>query len=395
MHPAIAFAGAYGPNLATWLLAHTDQLGDAFARLSRQVMAAITDPTASLDRIGSALVSQQNGQTEVIGLLHQHTTQLDGIAVAVNGIGLGQEVLGHSLSTLTSLSMIGLGFSALTLASVAFQFTSLTRRMKTIDVRVQAIQDMLIQEHRARLAHGLDDLRKAEQVAVSDPESARQYTYDARMNLAGSRSSYAEQLSGTLSRTTPTEPGYLWMLARHLTTATLGEATCHLRMRQPDLAVGVLEAGARMLRTHASAVFNRIVAYNPTRFLMPALREHGLTLEVLAELYRQAAQAGVLGEGHGLSAPDLFESLRDRLATATDPLFWKTSTVQRLRAEFAEVSAAVEEVNRVKGLALAIGTYQTADRSYADLAAEILKQIDTSGLAEGCCMAFFPTGPAR
>ena len=102
MHPALAFAGTHGPQLASWLLAHAGELGDAFARLSRPVTAAVTDP-AALDRIGSALVAQRNGQTEVIGLLHQHTTKFDGIAAAIDGVGAGQQALDGSSQVLPGL----------------------------------------------------------------------------------------------------------------------------------------------------------------------------------------------------------------------------------------------------------------------------------------------------
>src|SRR5439155_19664051 len=77
-------------------------LADPFPRLSRPVTAAVTDP-AALDRIGSALVAQRNGQTEVIGLLHQHTTKFDGIAAAIDGVGAGQQALDGSSQVLPGL----------------------------------------------------------------------------------------------------------------------------------------------------------------------------------------------------------------------------------------------------------------------------------------------------
>ncbi|WP_193789076.1 hypothetical protein, partial [Zavarzinella formosa] len=122
MHPALLFAGAHGPDLAAWLFAHATDIGDAFAKIARPVAAAVTDPAASLDRIGPVLVAQREGQTEVLGLLHQHTDKLDGITAAVEGIGVWQQSLGRSVGLLGSLYMVGLGMTALSQVHLAFQF---------------------------------------------------------------------------------------------------------------------------------------------------------------------------------------------------------------------------------------------------------------------------------
>ncbi|QDU19754.1 hypothetical protein [Urbifossiella limnaea] len=202
--------------------------------------------------------------------------------------------------------------------------------------------------------------------------------------------SYSEQLAGNLAAPTPIGPTYPWMIARHLTTAALGEAACHLRLAQPDQAAGVLRAAAGAVARHAAAVFGRTVGADPARFLIPATAEHGLTLEAMAELYRQAGHAGAVGDRPGATAAQLFEGLRGRLAAAADPRFGKTRKVRQLRAEFAEAAAAVKEVNRLRGLALAVGAYHRPDRTYADLAAEILREVDARRPADGTYLAFFP-----
>jgi hypothetical protein len=255
MHPMLAFVGTYGPNIASWLLAHSGELGDAGARVVRPVMAAITDPSASVDRIGPTLVSLQNGRTEVIGLLHQHTTRLDGITTAVDGVGRSVENVAQSIGVLTSLSMVGLGLSVLSQVHIAWQFAALTSRIEKIDNEVRAIRELLHQQHRAQLEQGLDDLRRAERVTGSDPVAGQTLTLDARRALAGSRALYTQQLTGHLSPPTRQTPAYLWTLARHLTTAALGEATCYLHLKQPHQAADVLRSAIQPLRAHAVAVF--------------------------------------------------------------------------------------------------------------------------------------------
>ena len=389
MYPILTFGAAYGPEIATWLLANRVELGDAFERLSRPVTAALTDRTATIDRIGSVLVSQQNGHREVLGLLHQNTAKLDGISTAVENLGTAQVAIGHSIDVLTTLSMVGLGVSVLSQVHIAIQFAALTRRINTIDRGVKAIQEMLLQQNRAELAHGLDELHKAGESEKKDLTASQEFTLGARRNLAMSRASYSEQLDGQLSSGS-SDPRHLWMLARHLMTAVLGEATALLRMNLPDQAIASLEDGLKPLRRHAAAVFTRTVAVKPTHFLMPGLKAHGITLESLTELFRQAVSAGVHEATSRIAAADLFESWRGALSGASNPILWRESTLLRLRTEYVEAWAAIEDVNRLQGLILAVRTYQIAGRSYTDLMREILHQIATGSFQDGACLAVFP-----
>ncbi|MBN9523762.1 DEAD/DEAH box helicase family protein [bacterium] len=129
MHPALAFAGTHGPGLAAWLLANADALGAAFARLVHPVTAALTDPAASLARIGATLVAQRDGRVEVIGLLHRHIARPDAVAAGVVDAGEALDRVEAGIGYLTFLSAAGLGLSALTQAHLAVQFASLTRRL--------------------------------------------------------------------------------------------------------------------------------------------------------------------------------------------------------------------------------------------------------------------------
>lgn len=194
MHPAIAFTGLYGPSLASWLFANSDRLGDTFARLSRPIVAAVTDPTASLDRIGSVLVSQQSGQTEVIGLLHRNSDVLHDISTAVDAVQAGQDGIATSLDLLTSMSMVGLGISVLSQATLGIQFLALTRRLKKLATDVQKIKTILQAESRGRLQAGLKKLKNG-LGAAADPDQANMYVNAAINTLIDSSANYTELLT--------------------------------------------------------------------------------------------------------------------------------------------------------------------------------------------------------
>jgi len=390
MHPVLVFAGNYGPSLASWIFANRDQLRDACARVLGPVTAAITDPSASIDRIGSALVAQQKGQLEVLGLLHQHTTKLDGISAAVDGVGVSVDKISTSIGFLTSLSFVGLGLSALSQVHIAFQFQRLTNRLKRLEAEIHELKEMMQADFRSETSAGLTKLKNGNEAQTTNPEMANTLFHGAIGNLTNSSARYIELLNSGVGAKNPQAR---WMFARHLIVSVLGEVAAYTRLGHPGLAVKSIELGLAPLRQHARSVFERTVAGKPSTFLMPAMAEHGFTLEALAELYRQAQNAGVLDRKQVGTAADLFESLRGHWGEASDPFFGKAKKVQQLRVEFAEASAAIEEVNRLQGLALVIGQYGGTGQSYLDLSRQILEDIEAQRPEEGACFAVFPNTP--
>ncbi len=92
----------------------------------------------------------------------------------------------------------------------------------------------------------------------------------------------------------------------------------------------------------------------------------------------------------GMSADDLFEELRGRLGRAGDPRFGAARKVRQRLVEFAEARAAVEEVNRVRGMALLIEQCANAGQSYLDLSDRILASVAAANPEDGSCYAAFP-----
>lgn len=388
MHPAVLFAVQYGPQIAGYLLAHREELGDGWERVARPVTDALGG-TARIDRVGASLVAVRGEQAEVIGLLHRHTGTLDHLTAAVDGVWAGQQAVGRSLDLLTALSAVGLGASVLSNAALQFQLSAISRRLDRLAADLRQVKAMMQSEYRGRLTAGLTMLKDGVDVAAADPRRADGLYTQAAADLTRSSANYAEQLRDAV---TAADPAYPWVVARHLVVSALGQAAAHLRVAgHHPAAVRAIIAALDPLRRHAKAVFARTVGADPAAFLMPALAEHGVTLEAMAELYRQAAAAGVTDGAAVATAADLFERLRGRMPSASDPLFYKTSKVNRLRAAFGEAAAAVEEVNRLRGLELAIDAYHTSDRSYDALADDLLRQAEATRPADGTVLAFFPS----
>ena len=105
-------------------------------------------------------------------------------------------------------------------------------------------------------------------------------------------------------------------------------------------------------------------------------------------LDRSESASGSIGAAR--SAADVFESLRSGLASTAEPVLFKSRKVQGLRVEFAEASAAVEEVNRVHGLALVVDHCAHAGRDYTEVTAQVRSAVEARRPAEGDCFAAFP-----
>lgn len=401
MHPALLFTARYGPDIAEWLFANRDRIGSGFERFGAPVFDTLSGRSRDIERMGATLVSQQrNGQSEVIGLLHRQDGRLDdigravdGVADAVRGVAEGQAWLADSLGLLTSLSAVTLGFSVLTPAILVLQFRALSGRLDGLARAVKAIQVRLDTKYSSELDAGLTKLSIAGAGGHRDGATAREFLREACGRLIDSGAYYAGQLGAELSAGPRANRAFAWLLARHLAVAALGTAACHLRMGDSGLAAGALRRALPPLRQHAAAVFARTVGAgaSPMRYLMPAMKEHGATLESMAELYRQAEWAGALEPASRRSAVEFFEDLRGRMGAARDPWLGKASAVRRMRCELAEATAAVEEVNRIGGLVLTLDHCATQGRDYLELEREILADLRGRAPVEGSCYAYFPT----
>lgn len=390
MHPALVFTASYGPRIANWLFARRSDLGEVYTTLVRPISDALGG-AGRIERIGGTLVELRNGQAEAIGLLHQHTDKLDHLATAIDGVWIGQEATRRSLDLLHTVSAISLGLSALSHAVLHFQLRALTRRVERLAVEIRQVKDMLRAEHLGKLTAGLTLFKNGLDVASDDPHRAVSLFDGAAADLTRSSANYAQQLLAVGT----SNPAYSWVVARHLMVSALAEAAAFLRSGHRLPALRAITTALEPLRLHARAVFARTVGMNTAEFLMPALVETGITLESVAELHRQAVLAGVVPEAGAETAADVFERLRTRLHRATDPRMYKSAKVGRLRAAFAEATAAVEEVNRLRGLELAILAYHTTGQRFDQLAESIVEQVRAMRPADGTCLAVFPTKPER
>jgi hypothetical protein len=208
-------------------------------------------------------------------------------------------------------------------------------------------------------------------------------------NLKQGANNFADQLRAELERRSDRET--LRVIARYMTIAVLGEAGCQVALGKGGEAAKAIDGRLPTLQAYGRLVFEQTAGRDPTRFLIPAMAEQAVILDTLAELFRQADPAGVVQKSIGRGASDLFEAIRDDLFRVKDPWFRRTRAVRRMDAELAEARRAVEDVNWVANLALAIRESDQPGRPFRELTQLIDREISArAGSADTPCYIYLP-----
>jgi hypothetical protein len=377
-------------HLASWLWMNREAFGTAWSRVSDHVASSLAAPRAEIHRLGSVIISVRDDQTQVLGVLHEHSARLDGIETAVGGLASGQAALGHSLAVLQNLSMLTLGLSAVSslilfrqLHALRVQLTRLERTTHRIGALVEAQQLGQLETGLNQLKDGMEDMH-----AGRADQGRTCISQNAANNLALNVNLHANLLSREL-KSGRAERSVLRLLFRHMTIGLMGVAGCHLALGHTSRANEAISSRMGLIETYAKEMFRQTVGDNPVRFLCPGMATRGVTVEFLVELYRQAALAKAVESPDGVGAAELIESWRTRLYASRDP-FW-SSTLNGWQSELAEALAAVEEVNRIKGFALGLGGIASANQSHDEVLAAIQREQGEPGCRKEAQFAYFPS----
>lgn len=391
MHPVAVMAVRYGPEYLPWLWSIRSELGAAGSAILDRLHLGAPGSGPVVDRIGPAIVSVRDGQTEILGLLHRQSDSVGQVAAAVDHVLSGQQAVSQTLGLLNALSMVGLGVTVLGHSVLAFQLHALTKRMKEMAGQLREVKAMLAAGQTAMIKSGIDQLSAGVELAASKPDLAVGSLQEAIAEFTKGRAVYADLLHFHLGERSREAA---WLASRHLTTAAMGECAAYLKLGQKPLALRALDGCLEHVQRHAGAVFQRTVSADPAKFLMPMLAQDGITLDAMAELYRQAGLAGISEGGRHQSASEWFECNRGELGRIRNPRLGASRVRAELANQWAEACAAVEEVNRVRGLRLAISAYDSPARSFDMLVAEILQCVEERQPTAGTCLAVFPDAGA-
>ena len=121
------------------------------------------------------------------------------------------------------------------------------------------------------------------------------------------------------------------------------------------------------LKDMVRVTFEEVIGETPEVYLDPGFQEHGLTLELLADVYLRAARMGAVPESQVGEAGELFERLRSKVYGAKGWFRTRSKARAALLVKFKYLLACLEDVERIESLRLRIAADLEGRGSFADL----------------------------
>ena len=336
---------------------HLEPVLKRAGNLGEFAQAAIANPDGALRRVGNTLVfGRADGGAQVLGFIEQTGPQIEAIHAAVTDVQmsqqalqLGQQALSASLSSLQTLAMVSLGFTAILPLVLHAQFRALGRRLTEMQKDLKAIRRSVQMMNVANLETGLVHLQLGVAPEGDSRQDARDYLKRAHDRCLEALKYFGGLLDAELDET-KVNRDEVRLLFRYFTVAIGGVVGSHVGLEEDVNATAkISEVGAKLRRV-AQWVFVETVAKDPARFLLTPVDQGGASLAFLVDLFRQARDAGAVDSQQDYSASTWFEEHRRKLFQARRPWLGQRKWRAAMRTDLLEATAVLEEVNRIKGL---------------------------------------------
>lgn len=326
----------------------------------------LKDPTGRVERLGDLLVWNGRHGQHVLAYLEQTAESQRRIEAIVQGVQASQMATHAALGGLYSLSILGLGLTSLGGSFMILRMNALQARLAALQRRLKDIETNLQAKDKAGLLAGIAALDKYEQGRNEDD---RRSAKDASL-LATKL--YGELLERECQEGAPRRLPVMDYYGRCYLVALATEVRCHMLAEDElEIARKRLEQEAPIFNRAARFAFQEVLGRSPERFLDPALQPHGVTLELLSEIFERARRLDAV-VGHDIStAGDFFEQFRGRIFGARRGVRWALAPRGRRAAKMLlslrYLMTRLEEADRVGSLRLRVEEAIRGQFSLGDL----------------------------
>lgn len=263
----------------------------------------------AIRRFGNNLVWRSAGGTKVIGMLEDINVANARIETAISGVMSGQEALGASLSTLQGLTMVTLGFSALSATVLTAQFVFLKKRLDAIQKELKGIQIRVDQQMIAKVDAAVKF------VAQIEPGQQNPDYYAEALSKAREAVPYFLSLA-TDDNITSKNLEVIQFYARQYFLALGVETASLLGAEKYQEAQRRLNDEEINLKQLANSAFQAVLTKDYELYLSPRFKDQ-ITLMALSDLLQQAQNLGLIPAGEDISPEYVFETNRAKIYNAS------------------------------------------------------------------------------
>ncbi|RBP45200.1 hypothetical protein DES53_103198 [Roseimicrobium gellanilyticum] len=306
----------------------------------------LSEPGAYLSRVGDLVLwNGEKGSSVVAGLqaVGENQTRILSTVAAIENAQLTTNI---ALGSIHTLSMASLGIASLTGGMMVW-------RLQAIQKRLDHIKSIL-QETHALVRAGIDaNLTVAVQkLGAFDNNQDQSEAKDARDKAQYVAAVYGRLASDEAMEKSP-KLAALNYATRCYCLALLTEFRARLLLNDTGELANRYMAEKPRLEHIAGVTFTRTIAGKPEAFLAHAMRHHGVTLNLMTELYQHAQRLSAFTETPIRNSTDLFEYVWDRGISGRTFLPWPFGAgPEELAINLKYTMACFEDIGRVEALYL-------------------------------------------
>jgi hypothetical protein len=171
-------------------------------------------------------------------------------------------------------------------------------------------------------------------------------------------------------------------------------AGVQVALDQDEHAFGQFDEAITSLRRATGWLFDA-VAREPGPYLLPPMREHGVTIDFMSELFQQARAAGVENLPECRSASAWFEHYRGAIIGTRARFFAVRSWYNGLKTQLHDAVTIIEETNRVAGLTTMVAEAKQAGMRMSEIRKKVPPMQQKRGRRTGLAGLDRLTGACR
>lgn len=351
------------------------------------IQTALTDPTGFISRVGDVVVwNGEHGQTVLAGLQQVSESQIR-VESAITAIETTQLGFEATIGGLQTVAMATLGLTSLSGALMLWRLHALNKRFDGLSSRINDLEDNLDAQNKAHLKTAVQKLREYDD---TDDVGA--------VEMARDEAQHAANVYGQLAykETTQKKPRIevLNYRGRCYLLSLLTELRSRLLLNSVSQTTQRFTEERPLIEMLARSTFRTAIGDSPQDFLSHAMKDQGITLELMTDLYRNANRYDPDGTPIIRNADDMFELCRPDGIVGRSRRLWPFGTGPSAFANRLKYAlACFEDIGRVEALHLVAEQVGRAKTTLVDLqnqCSEWATQNDT-GEFRGVLAYAFPT----